>query len=138
MTVNVIQLQNLFSRSHANIKNYLNKWDLFTTPSDQIKNNSIFLGYRGNVDTSESGKQCLKWEDVPKLVQTESLKKYSPKNFAELSGGHRFCRNPINQKKYPEALLDSPWCFVQSGSTIISEACEIQQVKIKGFIDQVL
>lgn len=87
----------------------------------------IGLGYRGNVAESVSKKECLKWEDIPKVSSNPEYKKYVPANFAELSGGHRYCRNPINQKKYPEAMMDSPWCFVsQEDGSITAEACHIE------------
>ena len=78
---------------------------------------------------SSSKKECLKWEDIPKVSSNPEYKKYVPTNFAELSGGHRYCRNPINQKKYPEAMMDSPWCFVsQDDGSITAEACLIENV----------
>ena len=87
------------------------------------------LGYRGDEDTSATGKECQKWEDVPLQTNNVDYQKYTQKNFAELSGGHRYCRNPINHKKYDEALMEMPWCFVRLlNGEITPEACQINKV----------
>ncbi|CAG5096048.1 Oidioi.mRNA.OKI2018_I69.XSR.g14455.t2.cds [Oikopleura dioica] len=81
------------------------------------------IGYRGNVN-----KNCVKWEDVPNLADKEEYKIYGPSNFPELSGGHRYCRNPISQNMHPDPLLQEPWCFVQTSTgTLEPQACEVQE-----------
>lgn len=60
-------------------------------------------GYRGGANTTVNGNQCLKWEDaVNDKKATKETRLFTIENFPVLSGGHKFCRNPVNAAVFPE------------------------------------
>ncbi|XP_063705293.1 tyrosine-protein kinase transmembrane receptor Ror isoform X2 [Culicoides brevitarsis] len=62
-------------------------------------------GYRGMVNVSRSGKECMKWTKIMREIA----------DLPELAG-HNFCRNPKGQES-------QPWCYVDKQKTI--EYCNI-------------
>uniref|UniRef100_A0A336LGT4 Tyrosine-protein kinase receptor n=1 Tax=Culicoides sonorensis TaxID=179676 RepID=A0A336LGT4_CULSO len=62
-------------------------------------------GYRGMVNVSKSGKECMKWTKLMREIA----------DLPELAG-HNFCRNPKGQES-------QPWCYVDKQKTI--EFCNI-------------
>lgn len=84
---------NFFSPFTANHKCYLDKGET----------------YRGNVNTTVSGKRCEVWSTI------------SPpnSNHPELSGSHNFCRNP-------KAVMSAPWCHVKNeNNQFYKELCDV-------------
>ncbi|XP_055613922.1 tyrosine-protein kinase transmembrane receptor Ror-like, partial [Uranotaenia lowii] len=61
--------------------------------------------YRGILDTSETGKPCLRWSKLMREIS----------NYPELAG-HNYCRNPGGEQA-------SPWCYVDLKKTM--EFCTI-------------
>lgn len=62
-------------------------------------------GYRGMVNVSKSGKECMKWTKIMREIA----------DLPELAG-HNFCRNPKGQES-------QPWCYIDKQKTI--EYCNI-------------
>lgn len=62
-------------------------------------------GYRGMVNVSKSGKECMKWTKIMREIA----------DLPELAG-HNFCRNPKGQEM-------QPWCYIDKHKTI--EYCNI-------------
>lgn len=62
-------------------------------------------GYRGMVNVSRSGKECMKWTKIMREIA----------DLPELAG-HNFCRNPKGQES-------QPWCYIDKQKTI--EYCNI-------------
>lgn len=67
--------------------------------------------YRGNIDASASGHQCIQWNHQTALKTSE---------YPSLLGGHRYCRNPGGQE-------NQPWCFVEDIYHVKRELCNIPQ-----------
>lgn len=91
------------------------------------------IGYRGNIDKDGT---CVKWDDVPNLTDNEKYSIYNPRNFPELSGGHHYCRNPISQNKFPDPLMDEPWCFVEISGVIEPQACLVPRCPSNNLLTQ--
>ncbi|XP_055626293.1 tyrosine-protein kinase transmembrane receptor Ror [Toxorhynchites rutilus septentrionalis] len=63
------------------------------------------VSYRGILDTSVSGKRCMRWSRLMREIS----------NYPELAG-HNYCRNPGGE-------LQSPWCYTDLKKTM--EFCDI-------------
>lgn len=72
-------------------------------------------GYRGVVDTTESGARCLPWNS-DLLYDELHLGTVNASDLKGL-GKHAFCRNPDGDKK--------PWCYTVTDSAISWEYCSV-------------
>ncbi|XP_075228843.1 tyrosine-protein kinase transmembrane receptor Ror-like isoform X2 [Lycorma delicatula] len=67
--------------------------------------------YRGNVDMSAGGYECIPWSHQT-VVKTS--------DHPSLLGGHRNCRNPGGEE-------NQPWCFIEHTRHVKRELCNIPQ-----------
>ena len=100
--------------------------------------------YSGKVATTDSGRTCVNWEDVPDniLLQLDLEQWIKDKNFPEKSvkDAKNYCRSPDSRADYFDQL-SRPWCFITDNyeSTNINrnevlEECNVHRCKGKCLI----
>jgi len=70
--------------------------------------------YRGTMDKSLSGSNCMNWSHIHKISSKDTID-YGV-------GDHNYCRNPPQFNKNEQQLKDKTWCYINNNTT---EECDI-------------
>ncbi|XP_046667977.1 uncharacterized protein LOC124359347 isoform X2 [Homalodisca vitripennis] len=78
--------------------------------------------YNGQANVTETSKACLPWSST----QVTAALKYrvSETTFRNTLSGHNHCRNIAGSDT-------QPWCFIQDGTSITKEACDIPSCSVR-------